>query len=133
MVKGDQVWLHVQRQQGCHNCDLSEGCGTGSLGKLMGHRNTEWVFTNYLNLKSGDRVVLGIPDKSYLLGTVLIYLMPLFMLFICAAIAEYFWHTEWITVVLSLSGLSSGILISSRLARVKYSDTLQAKILRQIW
>jgi sigma-E factor negative regulatory protein RseC len=132
LVKGDQVWLTVQNQQGCQHCSLSEGCGTGSLGKLIGYRSTNWVFNNSLGLKSGDKVVLSIPDRSYLLGSFLIYILPLLSFFVSAAIAEYLWHTEWIIVLLSLSGLIGGILFSARLSRRRYAQRLQPKIIRQI-
>jgi sigma-E factor negative regulatory protein RseC len=133
LVKGDQVWLTVQSQQGCQHCSLNEGCGTGSLGKLIGYKNTEWVFPNTLSLKSGDKVVLQIPDKSYLLGSFLIYLLPLFCFFVCAGLAEYLWHIEWVNVAVSLSGLVGGILLSADLSRKRYANRLKPTIIRQIW
>jgi sigma-E factor negative regulatory protein RseC len=131
-VKGDKVWMTVKRQSGCQHCSLSEGCGTGSLGKLMGYKSTEWVFPNTLGLKSGDTVMLTIPDKSYLLSSFLIYLLPLLTFFLSAVIAEYLWHAEWVTVVISLLGLSTGLLFSASLSRRRYANALQPKIMRKI-
>ncbi len=131
-VKGDQVWMSVQRKSTCQHCQLSEGCGTGSLGRLIGYKNTQWVFPNKLGLKKGDKVILSIPDRSYLLGSALVYILPLFAFFICAVVVETLWHTEWLTVVLSLLSLGAGFLISGRLSRHHYSRDLQPEILRQI-
>jgi sigma-E factor negative regulatory protein RseC len=131
-VKGDKVWMTVKRQSGCQHCSLSEGCGTGSLGKLMGYKNTEWVFPNTMGLKSGDKVMLSIPDKSYLLSSFLIYLLPLLTFFLTAVIAEWLWQAEWLTVVFSISGLTAGLLFSGRLSRRRYAKILQPKIMRKI-
>jgi sigma-E factor negative regulatory protein RseC len=132
-VKDDQVWMTVQRQSACQHCNLSEGCGTGSLGKMMGYKSTQWVFPNSLGLKTGDRVLLAIPDKSYLLGSLLIYVLPLVTFFSGAAIAQSIWHTEWVNVVVSLFALTGGMLLSARLSRKRYVKELQPKIMRQIW
>ncbi len=132
-VKGDKVWMTVKRQSGCQHCSLNEGCGTGSLGKLMGYKSTEWVFSNTLGLKSGDKVILAIPDKSYLLSSFLIYLLPLLTFFLSALLAELLWHVEWVTVVLSMLGLITGLLFSGSLSRRRYANALQPKIMRKIW
>jgi sigma-E factor negative regulatory protein RseC len=132
-VKGDQVWMTVARQSGCQHCSLQEGCGTGSLGKLMGYKSTEWVFRNTQGLKSGDKVILAIPDKSYLLSSFLIYLLPLLTFFLTAAVAESIFHTEWISIVISITGLAAGLIFSGRLSKRRYSNSLQPKIMRKIW
>lgn len=132
-VKGDQVWMSVERQSGCQHCSLNEGCGTGSLAKLIGFKSTQWVFANTLGLKCGDRVILAIPDKSYLLGSFLIYLLPLLTFFSAAVLAEVLWQLEWVTVVVSILGLVGGLLLSASLSRRYFAGELQAKIMRQIW
>lgn len=131
-VEGNQVWMSVQRKSACQHCNLNEGCGTGSLGRLMGYRNTQWTFPNKLGLKKGDRVVLSIPDQSYLLGSALVYILPLFAFFLSAAIVELIWHIEWLTVIVSLISLVAGFIFSGRLSRHRFADDLQPKILRQI-
>jgi sigma-E factor negative regulatory protein RseC len=133
LVKGDKVWMTVKHQSGCQHCSLSEGCGTGSLGKLMGYKNTEWIFPNTLGLKSGDKVMLAMPDKSYLLGSFLIYLLPLLTFFLSGVIAEFCWQVEWVTAVISILGLTAGLLLSGSLSRSHYAKVLQPKIVRQIW
>lgn len=132
-VEGDQVWMTVERQSGCQHCSLSEGCGTGSLGKLMGYKSTEWVFSNRLGLKSGDKVILAIPETSYLLGSFLIYLLPLLTFFLTATIAELIWHTEWVSILSSILGLAAGLVFSTGLSRRRYATALQPKIMRQVW
>ena len=131
-VEGDLVWMHVERKSACDHCKLNEGCGTGSLGRLMGYRDTKWVFKNKLGLKIGDRVILSIPDQSYLLGSVLVYLLPLAAFFIAGAAVELIWHIEWLTVVASLVSLVTGFVLSGRLSRKRFARNLQPKVMRQI-
>jgi len=133
MVKDNQVWLSVRRESGCHSCQLNKGCGTGSLSRLFGLREHMLILPNTQKLKSGDHVIVAIPDKSYLLASVLIYLFPLLLMFAFGALGESLFHMEGVTVLLSLAGLVSGLMVSARLSRHKYAAALQPKIIRQIW
>lgn len=132
-VVDGKVWLLVERQSSCHNCQLNKGCGTASLGRLFGLKAQQLQLPNSLDLKLGDRVIVAIPDQSYLLASVLIYVLPLLLLFIFGGVVESLWQREWLTVIMSLVGLLCGLLISARLSRVRFSSLLQPKIIRQIW
>ena len=65
-LNGDKAIIEIHRQNACQSCELSGGCGTGSLGRLLGYRKQSLIIQNDYNLKIGDRVVVGLPDKSYL-------------------------------------------------------------------
>lgn len=132
-VRNGEVWLSVRRQSGCQSCELKKGCGTGSLGRLFGLSEQVFRLPNQHNLKSGDRVIIAIPEKSYLLASLLIYLLPLLLMFLSGAIAESWWQIEWLTVLMTLAGLFIGLMLSAGLSKKKYAHTLQPRIIRQIW
>jgi sigma-E factor negative regulatory protein RseC len=132
-VESDHVWVSVTHQSGCHACELKQGCGTGSLGKLLGRRASTFKLPKSNQLKLGDRVVLGIPDHSYLLASGLIYLIPLLSFFVFAGIAELLLESDLLVMLAAVTGLGVGLALAKRFAHRKYAHLLQPKILRQIW
>ena len=133
-LKDDTAIIEVQRQNACHSCELNAGCGTGSLGRLLGFRRQRLSIKNPVNLKIGDRVVIGLPDRSYLSASFLIYLLPLIFLFVFAAISHVvFGGVEWLNVISGLGGLGAGLWLAGRLSNNRYADQLQPQFIRQIW
>ncbi len=132
-VKGQTARLEVLRQHGCQGCTLSPSCGVGALGRLLGYRGHRVNVENTLDLKKGDKVVLALPDHSYLLASVLIYLLPLLSMFLLAGLLDWFRLPEpWIALG-AVAGLGIGLLASGRLARVSFGKSLQPKMLRRLF
>ena len=130
-VQGDQALIEVERQNSCQSCELKAGCGTGSLGKLLGHRRVSLSMPNQHDLRIGDRVIIGLPDRSYLTAGFVVYLLPLLSLFLFAALGDQlFGSIEWVNVTAALIGLAVGILIAARLANHKYARDFQPRYIR---
>lgn len=136
-VKGTQdgnALIEVSRQGGCHGCNLRAGCGTGSLGRLLGHRQKPFFIANSLNLKKGDKVIIGLPENAYVLAGFLVYILPLFGLFLFSILADnLFGSDDVVNVLAAIAGLVCGVLVAARLARQTFFKTLQPHIIRQIW
>lgn len=130
-LEDDKAIIEVVRQNACSSCALSNGCGTGSLGRLLGHRPQILSIQNDKNLKIGDKVVIGLPDKSYLSAGFLIYLLPLLTLFLFAGLTDLVFDSiEWLNALVSLAGLACGFLIASRLSNRSYAPDLQPRFIR---
>ena len=131
-VRGSKVSLDIVRQHGCHGCKLSHSCGVGLLGRLLGYRGRPVVVENTLDLKPGDRVVLAIPEHSYLMASILVYLLPLISMFLAAGIIELWSLPEPWVALGAMTGLGTGLLISGRLARFSFAQSLQPKMMRRL-
>jgi len=133
-LKDDQAVIEVQRQNACQSCDLSEGCGTGSLGRLLGYKKLTLSIPNRHKLQAGDLIVIGMPDKYFHIAGFLVYLLPLVSLFLFALTANYLFNgTELVTVLASLAGLTSGLFFSGRLAKHDLALKLKPQFIRQIY
>ncbi|MCK4710316.1 MAG: SoxR reducing system RseC family protein [Gammaproteobacteria bacterium] len=131
-LQGDQVIIQIQRQNACQSCELSGGCGTGSLGRLLGYRQRDLLLQNDHNLVVGDKVVIGLPEKYFIYAGLLMYLFPLLCLFIFAVLSDFvFDATQWINVVSSLFGLVLGLLFSAKLANKTFASQLQPRYIRR--
>ena len=129
---GEYAVIEIQRQSACQSCDLKAGCGTGSLGRLLGYKPLALSILNRHKLRIGDRIIIGMPEKYIHIAGLLMYLLPIGCLFLFALAANYFFNaTEWINVLASLSGLVFGLLVISRLAKKDFAQKMKPQFIRQ--
>lgn len=132
-IQGNRVIVEVLRQ-GCQGCEISGACGTGSLGRLFGFRPKPISIPNELFLKKGDKVIIGLPEKSYVLSSFLIYLFPLLSMFLFSIIVDVlFGSVDGLNVLAALAGLIIGLLISAKLSKYAFVNAIQPQVIRQLW
>ena len=95
----DRVEVELLRESACAGCDLSQGCGTGALGRLLGKRKRPLLVSSERDLRPGDRVVLSLPEAALARISLLVYGLPILGLVIGAGMAHV-WLTlaEWLYV-----------------------------------
>ncbi len=131
-LKGELALIEMQRQNACDSCELSGGCGTGSLGRLLGHRAQVYSIANDQNLQAGDLIVIGMPERSFLLASAMMYLLPLFSLFLFALAAQLFFHAgDGATALSALGGFGVGLFATIRLSASDYARRFQPHFLRR--
>ncbi len=117
--------VEIKQQSSCISCDAQSSCGTSSLSKLFGNRPSQ--FNLNLNqhsvqkeLKVGDVIMIGLEDLSYLKASLLIYILPIFSLFLFALFAEQVMQVPDIFVMLmGLLGLWLGFKVASKKANAQ--------------
>ena len=87
-IEGDQLVLQAQTKTACNACEVKQGCGTSVLSKVVGRKFTRFHATNTVNAEIGDEVVVGMHEDAMLMGSVLVYLLPLLALIIAAVVAD---------------------------------------------
>lgn len=131
-LKGDVAFIEMQRQNACGSCQLSGGCGVGSLGRLLGKREQVYSIPNQQNLQTGDLIVIGMPDRSFLVASLMMYVLPLFTLLASGLVAQLLFHaSDNVTAVFSLLGLGLGLFITIRLAASKFARRFQPRFMRR--
>jgi len=137
-VGPDGVWVETTRQSSCSSCSSKSGCGTATLGKVMGQKSSRIRVLGELQVEVGDQVVIGINDGALVRGSLAVYMVPLLGL-IAGAI-----FGQWLAVqleaapeigeaVLGSAGLLAGLgwlRIFSR--RVSASEDYQPVLLRRV-
>jgi len=103
-----QVWVEAERQSTCGQCQARKGCGTGLLAKHVGQRFSRIAVKTNENLKVGQQVMVSIPEQALLTGAVMMYLLPLLLMFMTAALARMANSGELVEIIAGLSGLGAG-------------------------
>src|SRR5690606_30520138 len=87
-----------------------------------------------LLLCTGDQVVLGIPEGALVRGALMIYLMPLVLLFVGALLgAQISLYQTDLSAALGVAGLAAGFLINRWYSQSRAADLrLQPRIMRRL-
>jgi len=126
-----RVEIQMQRQSACNHCELSQGCGTGAIGRLLGHRSRPLVIDSNFELRPGDKVTLGLSDSGFLKASLLIYGLPLITLLVTAIAGHWLFNGSETMVLLSaVSGFCGGLMISARLAKQRFSQQFYPRIIK---
>ncbi len=129
-LDGDLARVQMQRQSTCSHCELSSGCGTGAIGRLLGHHSKPLSIRNNHNLKPGDRILLGIPDRAFLTASLLIYGLPLGGLIGTGLLADWaFDKSEVLVFGFAVAGFIAGLIISDIIASYRFSQQFNPVIL----
>ncbi|EEF80290.1 Sigma factor RpoE regulatory protein RseC [Methylophaga thiooxydans] len=111
-----QVWVEAERQSTCGQCQARKGCGTGLLAKHVGQRFSRIAVKTSQDLRVGQQVMVTIPEQALLSGAVMMYLLPLLLMFVTAALARIANSGELVEIIAGLSGLVAGFyFVKSRL------------------
>jgi len=130
-LDGNWALVQMQRQSACSHCELSNGCGTGAIGRLLGHRRKPVKIKNEHRLKPGDNVVLGLPEEALLKASLLIYGLPLLGLIGGGLLALWIiGESELFAFIFAAAGFATGLQMSARLARKNFSNQFSPKILQ---
>ena len=124
-----RVELQLQRQSACGNCELSQGCGTGALGRLLGRRVKPLVMNNNHNLKTGDSVVLGLSERMLVKLSLAIYGLPLAGMTASGMAAFLLFPANEVVVSLaSMAGFFAGFKFASRLVKATVEPQIASSI-----
>ena len=104
----NQVWVRVASGSSCGKCSQNSSCSTQLLEKYGPKREIP-VDTGLL-LECGDRIIVAIDETQLIKSSLLIYILPLFMLFVGALLGEFiagFWAANYLDLVISVFAVVS--------------------------
>jgi len=134
LVKDGFAWVESERTSTCQSCSAKKGCGTSLLDNVFGQKRLAIKTLNSRNSMVGDHVVIGIHESTLIKSSLLMYLMPLLMMFVFAFFAEYVFNvSELLTVLSGLIGLIAGFFwVRNYSEKVRYDEKYQPVILKVI-
>jgi sigma-E factor negative regulatory protein RseC len=120
------VWVETIRHNACQSCAARKGCGHAMMdAERAGSRARVRVLSGELSdanagessatpLRLDEFVVIGIPEGLLLRGALMVYLMPLLLLFAGALLGQQFIDSALLdpAAVGGLTGLAGGFLIN---------------------
>lgn len=105
---GQRVWVEAERQSTCGQCAARKGCGTGLLAKHVGQRFSRIAVDTDEDLQIGQQVMVSIPEQALLSGALMMYLLPLVVMFAAAMLARMSGLGELAEILAGLLGLCAG-------------------------
>ncbi|NOR52075.1 MAG: transcriptional regulator [Gammaproteobacteria bacterium] len=131
-VEGDFVWVETEIKSGCNHCSAKSGCGTGILSGVLAKRRPQLRVQNNLSAKIGEAVVVAVEESGVVTGSLLLYLLPLFLMILGAAIGDALSGEGW-AIILAVSGLVSGLLIAKIVTKgAAVSKQLRPVLVRRV-
>lgn len=97
-------------ESACSKCAARSSC---SSMVLISTSSSHLKIKNDINLSEGDAVSLGLVTDKLLWGAVLIYLLPLLVLFIFAGVGKYF-GGELLSSIAGIGGLVVSLFLVNR-------------------
>jgi len=121
---GKRVELELQRGSACGQCELSQGCGTGALGRLLGKRSKPIVIETDRHLKPGDRLQLGLSESALVRASLTVYGLPLLCMVVAGLITSFAIESDvWITLA-ACAGFIGGYKLARYLSHSLEHDPL---------
>ncbi|WP_312836873.1 SoxR-reducing system protein RseC [Pantoea sp.] len=104
--------LHSEAKTSCNSCSARKGCGSHMLNKLGPKDAHVMHIASVKPLQPGQRVELGIKESSLLGSALLVYMTPLFGLFIVAGLFQMLFHTDLAAASGALLGGVGGFILA---------------------
>lgn len=126
------LWVETRAVSGCSSCSSAAGsCSTAAVSKLFAERRVRLRLPNSLAARTGDRVVVGVPEAVLVRAALWAYLLPLLLLIGAAWTAQQLGGSELIQGSAALVGLVAGFIW---LRRINWGtggqDPIQPRLLR---
>lgn len=104
------LWVESQSRSACGQCSSSH-CTTSVISKLFSVRTNRLKLENSLNARSGQHVIIGIPDDLLVRASIWAYGVPLILMVMGAVLGNVLGMDEGLQSVCALLGLAIGFYV----------------------
>lgn len=124
------AWLETRRESACGHCASAQGCGVSTIGQALGARPGRLRVVDTLALRTGERVVIGIPEERLLAAAFSAYMTPLLCMVGAALAGVQLGIGQWGIGLCSLAALAAALAWPGARGRAAAADT-QPVLLRR--
>lgn len=135
----DFAWVETSRKSACDSCSVNKGCGTGAISKVFGEKRSRLKVINKIHADVGDSVLIGINESALLMGSFLVYLLPIISLLGFALLGELMArqllieNSDLLSILFGLFGLVLAMWwVRRKTANQEHANRYQAVILRRL-
>lgn len=126
------AWLEPEQTTSCGHCASADLCGSkgiGSVASRLAARRFHIDGSDALHV--GDRIVVGVDDRTLVKGALAAYALPLAVCFAAGGLAQAIAGSDLVTMASMCCGLGAGI-VAARLAarRMARDGALAPRFLR---
>lgn len=136
--EGRFVWVETQRRSTCEACGANKGCGTATLGKVLGRRRSRVRALDAHGAQPGESVIIAIREDALLRGSLALYFVPLVLLLVFAAAGQglaprLLLNPEPVSILAGAAGLLVGFAWVRRFThQARYDQRYQPVVLRRL-
>lgn len=110
--------VRCQSQSACGSCVDSKGCGTSVLSDLAGEKGRHYLQVESLTpLKIGQKVQIGLEEKSLIFTALLMYVVPLVALLLSTLLATIWVENELIVAGIDFVATAIGFVVVKQYAK----------------
>lgn len=130
-TNSEKAWVKTVRSNACEDCSAKGSCHT-----MGGGRDMEVKALNTAGARAGDRIVLRFETTSLLKATFLIYVFPIILLIVGAALGQMLapiidLNPSALSVVLGFVFFFSAlIIVKARAGKMAKMDAYQPKVIK---
>ncbi|MFT6300473.1 MAG: sigma-E factor negative regulatory protein RseC [Saprospiraceae bacterium] len=113
-IQESGLWVETIQQSTCQTCVAQKGCGQRLIAKVTGNTTTIRVLPGLFDtglMQVHDKVVIGVPEKVIVNGTLLAYFLPLMTMVLTVALASHLSNSDLIIAAAAITSLCAGGLI----------------------
>lgn len=123
------VWVEKSRQSACASCN--KGCPSATVGDYLGGSTVSLPAMSAIEVSPGDRVMVGISEGAFLMGSLGLYLLPLLGLFLGSILGNA--GASWFAIQADIAAIGGGIFgLGGAIALLKFTPLLPRHQLRPI-
>ncbi len=133
------AWVETIRKSACDSCSMNKGCGTGVISKVFGEKRAQLKVINKIDANVGDHVLIGLNESALLMGSFLVYLLPILSLLGFALLGELMArqllidNSELVSILFGIFGLGLAMWwVRRKTANLEHANRFQAVILRRL-
>ena len=132
-VEGNMVWLVPESGTSCGGCSSATACGSKGIGTVASRLEARrFQIANDDGLRVGERVVVGVRENAVLRASLTAYAIPLAILLIAGALAQWAAGNDFVTMAAMLAGLVFGLWLARMIAgRLMARGELAPRFLRR--
>jgi sigma-E factor negative regulatory protein RseC len=129
-IEAGQVWVEKTRHSACGAC--AQPCATADVADYFGKTQVRLAVASPLELRVGDRVVLGIREDAIVKGSFGVYLLPLFGL-LAGSILGKAVGFPWLSITVDAAAALGGVIgLIAAIAFLKHTRMLSPSRLQPV-
>ena len=117
-LEGQDALVEAIQSGGCGGCDSEKGCGSGKLSQLFFDDVRRFRVRNVGNAQVGSLVEVSMPDGALLNSALLMYILPLLLLFMCALLVGQMAPAASSVDAYSAAGALAGLILGFVLVKL---------------
>lgn len=130
--QGQVAHLSCDQQTSCNSCKSQKSCGSGIATKALVNKSHQWRLQTKERLAVGDLVEIGLSEKYLVQSALIVYLLPLLVMFVGVMLASALGISELGQIIGFIGSGFIGFYIAKRIAKHFEQKTKQDVVLIRV-